>query len=746
MDTDIRSIEDLIKEKVADVVIILHRPPRIDGLAITEGLRFQRLGVPIILIDPAANPGFHRAAISAGADFSLGGMDDPQWKETLANNIKEAVSLRKCQDISCKSGVLCGHIFQTLPVGFALLEHVKSETSMPPEYRYLDMNQEFQRLMGYPSHDLIGLSLHDCILQGLNHPVLDVMDLLDQVSDERLPLRREVHYDIGQGSMDILAYAPCPNMIAIVASESLDSEMTVNQSTEGDLGFFDHANDLAAIIDMDGRVVRANRLFVSKSGFNNRDISKARIHDLMGEAMGQRFLQESKPILSKNGLYRTTGPLRTKDGRWLDIEWSAWSDQRNVYLIGADRTDSILEEHMMQKGVAVSDYLLQMSSDMDYGRLTDIALDMSGAKYAVFNLYAEDGTRFQTMALSVRKQESGDDPRSVCILGSLHEEHPELQKASKILGFDLRGRVWSHDKDIEVRTRGRTITVFPSLETMTGQVISPKITRILQRMFRLGDCIHIRLEHSGRLLGNFTLIMTRGRQLQGRDMLEIFAHQVGTLLMRRRAEKQAEVVNRKLEIIGDVTRHDVLNQVTVLQGYMELIRHNCTDPRSLVHLEKMTAAADNIQQFFEFARQYEGLGKEQPDWVPLSQLVARSVQGMLPLKDECTQVSIMADPILEKVFFNLMDNTVRHGAGATYARLSHRRERDQLVIVWEDDGLGVEDEKKGSIFQRGFGKNTGFGLFMTKEVLEMLGMSIIETGTHGKGARFEIRVPMGMYR
>ncbi|MDD3399113.1 MAG: ATP-binding protein, partial [Candidatus Methanomethylophilaceae archaeon] len=104
------------------------------------------------------------------------------------------------------------------------------------------------------------------------------------------------------------------------------------------------------------------------------------------------------------------------------------------------------------------------------------------------------------------------------------------------------------------------------------------------------------------------------------------------------------------------------------------------------------------------------------------------------------------DPILEKVFFNLMDNTVRHGAGATYARLSHRRERDQLVIVWEDDGLGVEDEKKGSIFQRGFGQNTGFGLFMTKEVLEMLGMSIIETGTYGKGARFEIRVPMGMYR
>ncbi|MDD3398903.1 MAG: hypothetical protein PHW93_04820 [Candidatus Methanomethylophilaceae archaeon] len=140
METDIRSIEEQIKQMVADVVIILHRPPMIDGLAIAEGLRFQRLGIPIILIDPTGSPGFHRAAISAGADFSLGGMDDPPWKETLANSIEEAVSLRKCQDVSCKSGVLCGHIFQTLPVGFALLEHVKGETGMPPEYRYLAMN------------------------------------------------------------------------------------------------------------------------------------------------------------------------------------------------------------------------------------------------------------------------------------------------------------------------------------------------------------------------------------------------------------------------------------------------------------------------------------------------------------------------------------------------------------------------------------------------------------------------------
>ena len=740
------AILDIINQSCPDVVIILHSPAGIDGLALTKELRSQHIGIPIILIDNTGAPRIHRTAIGAGADFSLGSMEGPGWAETLANCIEEAASLRKCKDVHCKGSVLCDHLFQTLPMGFALLGSVKSEPGLPPEYRYLDMNREYQRIMGFPSQELIGLGLNECTLKGLDHPTLEIMDLLDQVQEERRPLRRELGVETGGKTLDFLAYVPCPSMVAIVVGESVGAGTSSYSNPEGLLGYFNNSNDLAAITDLDGRIVRANPLFILKSGYNPRDFSNVNIRDLMGEVEGKRFFRELMPMLSMEGFFRTTTSMKAQDGQLLDIEWSVWSDQTHLYLIGADRTESIMEEHMMQKGVAVSDYLLQMSSNLDFGRLTDIALDLSGAKYAIFNLYADDGTRFQTMTISVRKNERECDPRSLCTLGIQHEEHPELQRASKILGFKLQGKVWPHDDDIEARTLGRTITVFPSLEILSGKSIPSKVTRVLQRIFRLGDCIHIRLEHSGKVLGNFTLIMPRGRQLQGRDMLEIFAHQVGTLLMRRRAENEAAVVNRKLEIVGDVTRHDVLNQVTVLQGYMELIRNNCKDSRSLTHLDKMAVAADNIQQFFEFARQYEALGKAGSEWVPLSQLVARSVQGMLPLKDDCGQVLILADPILEKIFFNLMDNTVRHGAGATFAKLSHRRDRDKLVIIWEDDGLGIEDDMKERIFQRGFGKNTGFGLFMTKEVLELLGMSIAETGIYGKGARFEISVPMGMYR
>ncbi|MDP2796375.1 MAG: hypothetical protein Q8N94_02545 [Methanoregula sp.] len=50
------------------------------------------------------------------------------------------------------------------------------------------------------------------------------------------------------------------------------------------------------------------------------------------------------------------------------------------------------------------------------------------------------------------------------------------------------------------------------------------------------------------------------------------------------------------------------------------------------------------------------------------------------------------------------------------------------------------------MFERSYGKHTGFGLFLAKEILSITGLVITETGEPGKGARFGISVPKGKYR
>ncbi len=93
-----------------------------------------------------------------------------------------------------------------------------------------------------------------------------------------------------------------------------------------------------------------------------------------------------------------------------------------------------------------------------------------------------------------------------------------------------------------------------------------------------------------------------------------------------------------------------------------------------------------------------------------------------------------------------MDNAVRYGGKITTIRFSAEERDGYHVMVCEDDGDGVVAREKERIFNRGVGKNTGLGLALSRDILDITGIIIKETGEPGKGARFEMTVPKGAYR
>ncbi|MCX6699857.1 MAG: ATP-binding protein [Methanomicrobiales archaeon] len=80
------------------------------------------------------------------------------------------------------------------------------------------------------------------------------------------------------------------------------------------------------------------------------------------------------------------------------------------------------------------------------------------------------------------------------------------------------------------------------------------------------------------------------------------------------------------------------------------------------------------------------------------------------------------------------------------SRCLYGEREEEHVIVCEDDGVGVQADEKERIFERGFGKNTGLGLALSREILDITGITIREVGEPGKGARFEMVVPKGAWR
>ncbi|AGB03330.1 response regulator [Methanoregula formicica] len=215
---------------------------------------------------------------------------------------------------------------------------------------------------------------------------------------------------------------------------------------------------------------------------------------------------------------------------------------------------------------------------------------------------------------------------------------------------------------------------------------------------------------------------------------------------RKRAETALQEAWRKLALLNSLTRHDIRNQLITLQGFTQFAKKKEQDPAIAGYLEKIDSCATMIRGQIEFMKTYHELGVNSPSWYLLDTVVSKACIRELPCRNLCSGTGVFADPMLEKVFFNLFDNACRHGEHATEVVVRCERKGDELTIVVEDNGIGIPDNEKEKIFGKGFGKNTGFGLFLVREILSITGITIRETGTPGKGARFEILVPRECWR
>ncbi|MGD1004786.1 MAG: CHASE4 domain-containing protein [Methanoregulaceae archaeon] len=228
-------------------------------------------------------------------------------------------------------------------------------------------------------------------------------------------------------------------------------------------------------------------------------------------------------------------------------------------------------------------------------------------------------------------------------------------------------------------------------------------------------------------------------QSVGRDVTDV-----------KQAEEALQLAYKKLHLLSSITRHDILNQVTALKVQLELSKMETTDQDRLEYIKNEETVVDIISQQIEFTRDYQDIGINAPQWFDVKKIIENAIKtiklGPVDVSIEFDKLEIFADPLLERVFFNLIENALRHGKKLTKIIFSYKESNDNLILICKDDGGGIPYNEKENIFNRKFFKNTGFGLFLSREILSITGLSIKETGEPGKGARFEISIPHSAYR
>jgi PAS domain S-box-containing protein len=212
-----------------------------------------------------------------------------------------------------------------------------------------------------------------------------------------------------------------------------------------------------------------------------------------------------------------------------------------------------------------------------------------------------------------------------------------------------------------------------------------------------------------------------------------------------------ETRNLKMDLLFSIIRRDILDQLAVIMNYLERAQLKTTHEAMQMFFDKTIESIESIRKQMAFGKSLQDLGITSPTWQSVKKSWNDAV-GLLPANNvdicmDTADVELYADPLLPRVFYNLLMNALHHGGHElTKIRVSTRISGESLILTVEDNGTGIPFDRKDKIFEFGCVKGAGFGLFLIREILGYTGIMITETGQPGKGAKFEILVPKGKFR
>ena len=212
-------------------------------------------------------------------------------------------------------------------------------------------------------------------------------------------------------------------------------------------------------------------------------------------------------------------------------------------------------------------------------------------------------------------------------------------------------------------------------------------------------------------------------KMAGKTMLE----QIGEI--RRERQEYKEYIEQWI--------HEIKTPITAMKLLCENHRTDWTK-ELLMELEK-------TNRFTEQALYYARSEHTEKDYsvrkMALIQVVHQAIadnkylllQSGMHLEVEEIQDTVYSDDKWVRFILNqLIANAVKYRTGQPILRFSTHRQQDQVVLVVEDNGIGISATDLPRIFEKGFtgqnGRNvqqsTGIGLYLCKRLCEKLGIGI----------------------
>lgn len=690
VDFSFSSVDALQKmqENRYDAIISEHVPPVIDGMGTLKDLRSAGDAIPFIFFTAAHGEDTIIEALNAGTDFYLlKGADPAAQKEVLLDTVCRVVAGKQtcCPPVPLQSEMRMILDSSDESVVFTGLDRI-----------IIWANKSFLASHGVEAHDAVGKHCYE-VAWGRDVPcvhckVLDVISVGKSVSSE-------VAYPDGRFAL-VTAYPVTDSVGGVCGFVEKEIDITAIKKTQEAFRqekekynlLIQSANDMIYLYALlpggnSGRILDVNAAACRRMGYSREE-----------------FLQMVATELDDPNVDQFRGSLISEIGEMghFIFEW------QHVTKAGENVPVEVSVNHFELDGSPVA---LSVVRDITERKEAERALRMREQEYrdlvvnideVIFRLDPDRNITYLSPAIVKVVGGSGYSP-------------------SEFIGKNFLDYVYPADRS---RVQG-----------LFDERISGIVKKTTFRLLTEAGNVRWVLESSRQIQEDGVVVGVQGVFLDITDVKQMGA-----------ALKKA---NKKLNILSSITRHDILNQITSMNLYLELIEDDSEDPQKRCDFfDAAEGIMGNLERIITFTRMYEDLGVNEPEWQDIAAVVEQEmvpVSGGLAVTNEVHGLEVYADCMLGKVFSNLVGNSVMHGGDAHGVTVSFEVQGTEARIIVTDDGVGIPTDMKEKIFQKGVGKNTGFGLFLSREILDLTGLSIRETGVPGVGARFEILVPEGNY-
>jgi PAS domain S-box-containing protein len=229
-----------------------------------------------------------------------------------------------------------------------------------------------------------------------------------------------------------------------------------------------------------------------------------------------------------------------------------------------------------------------------------------------------------------------------------------------------------------------------------------------------------------------------------------------------RVEHQRRLADRteQLEVLNRVVRHDIRNDMTVVLAWLEALEAH-VDESGADALDRIERASEHVVELTEIARDHVdvvvGDSEIEPEPVDLADVLGTEIEkrretypaATFEIDGELPDHRVAANGMLPSVFRNLLNNAVQHNDDPSpTVTVSAARDGDVVRVRVADDGPGIPDGQKETIFGRGEkgldSPGSGIGLYLVDTLVDSYGGSVWVEDRPGDetGAVFGVELPV----